>query len=221
MLLRSLFSLLILLPSINVAAQKLKKADKLIVTNLQSHIRYLADDKLEGRRAGTAGEKLASEYIGAQFQGIGLEPKGTNKWLQPFEINDGKQVNPTTLFFINGADLRLNTEFFPLAISPNKSTEAAVSMALPERGVPWFLDLKDLMEENKDNPHFDLGEAIKTKANNSAGKGATALIIYNTSTTPDNLVFNGKDRSELATIPILYVTADSKEKIPSAIRRQP
>jgi len=212
MLLRSLFSLFILLPAINVAAQKLKKADKVIVTNLQSHVRYLADDKLEGRRAGTAGEKLAGEYIGSQFQGIGLLPKGTNKWLQPFEINDGKQVNPATHFFINGSDLRLNSEFFPLVISPNQSTEAAVSMALPERGVPWFLDLKELMEENKDNPHFDLGEAIKTKANNISVKGATALVIYNTSTTPDNLAFNGKDRSERASIPILYVTADAKKR---------
>ena len=34
---------------------KLSKADQTTVTNLQSHISYLASDKLEGRRAGTAG----------------------------------------------------------------------------------------------------------------------------------------------------------------------
>ena len=32
-----------------VFAQKIKKADKIILTNLQTHIAYLADDKLEGR----------------------------------------------------------------------------------------------------------------------------------------------------------------------------
>ena len=44
-------------------AQKLKKADKVILANLQVHIAYLADDKLEGRRAGTNVEKIAYEYI--------------------------------------------------------------------------------------------------------------------------------------------------------------
>ena len=122
-------------------------------------------------------------------------------------------MNPTTHFFVNGADLRLNTEFFPLAVSPNKSTEAAVSIALPERGVPWFVDLKELMEENKDNPHFDLGEAIKTKANAVAAKGATALIIYNTSATPDNLNFNGKDREPACDNTHFVCYCRCKEKI--------
>ena len=57
-------------------AQKLKKADKLILTNLQTHIGYLADDKLEGRRTGTAGEKLAYTYIEKQFKKMNLSPVG-------------------------------------------------------------------------------------------------------------------------------------------------
>ena len=47
---------------------KLSKADNLMVANLQAHIGYLAADKLEGRRAGTNGEKLAGEYISQKFQ---------------------------------------------------------------------------------------------------------------------------------------------------------
>lgn len=193
-------------------AQKLKKADKALMTALQSHISYLADDKLEGRRAGSAGEKLASEYISGQFQAIGLTPKGTNGWLQAFEINDGKMVNPSTFFIVNGAELKLDQDFFPLNSSANKSTEAAVSMALAERGVPWFFDLKELMEENKDNPHFDLPEAIKAKANAFSVKGATALLLYNSSATPDQLKFNPKDRSEPASIPVIYITAAARKK---------
>ena len=45
------------------SAQKLKKADKLILSNLEKHIAYLSDDLLEGRRMGTRGEQLAYEYI--------------------------------------------------------------------------------------------------------------------------------------------------------------
>ena len=37
--------------------------EKAIITALRSHIGFLADDKLEGRRTGSAGEKAAYEYI--------------------------------------------------------------------------------------------------------------------------------------------------------------
>ena len=50
---------LVLLISTAGFAQKLKKADKAVIANLETHIGFLADDKLEGRRTGTAGEKLA------------------------------------------------------------------------------------------------------------------------------------------------------------------
>ena len=194
-------------------AQKLRKADKVIVSNLQAHISFLADDKLEGRRAGTNGEKLAREYISAQFQKNGLQPKGDNNgWYQSFEINDGKQVNPSTLFLINGHDLKLNDEFFPFVYSPNTNLDAAVSLALKERGVPWFMDLKEMIDENKDNPHFDLEENIKDKAKKSAEKGATALIVYNSSKVDDGLKFNGKDRSDLLPIPVLYITNKAKKE---------
>lgn len=202
--LQLLFALLLIVPA--SYAQRLKKADKAVITNLQSHIAYLADDKLEGRRAGTNGEKLAREYISTQFQQAGLAPKGEDGWFQPFAINDGKQVNNTTLFLINSNDLKLNTDFFPLAWSPNKSLEAAVSMTLPEKDVPWFFDLKDLLEDNSNNPHFDLEAAIREKAEKVSGKGATALILYNSSSIPDKLAFNAKDRTAAVSIPVLYLT---------------
>ena len=72
------------------SAQKLKKADKVALSNLEKHITYLADDQLEGRRTGTPGEKLAYEYISKEFEKAGLAAKGENEtWLQAFEVNDG------------------------------------------------------------------------------------------------------------------------------------
>lgn len=207
------FFIVTLLISSSVVGQRLSKADRAIVANLKAHISYLADDKLEGRRAGTAGEQLAREYISAQFQKAGLEPKGENgTWFQPFEINDGKQVNPQTLLLINGHELKLDDEFFPLVYSANKTLEAAVSMALKERDVPWFFDLKDLLEDNKDNPHYDLEEAIRNKAKQSAEKGATALILYNSSAIQDGLKFNAKDRAETLPIPVVYLTDKARRQ---------
>ncbi len=194
-------------------SQKLKKADKAIVANLQAHIAFLADDKLEGRRAGTKGEKLAAEYISQQFQKAGLQPGGdSGQWFQSFDIYDVKQINPSTHLIINGNDLKLNSEYFPLSFSANQSTEAAVTMALSENGVPWFSDIKDILEENKENPHFNLTEALIKKAEAGAAKGASALIFYNSSQIADSLKFNGKERVEPVKIPVFFLTNDAKKK---------
>lgn len=210
---RSLSLLLTLTLSSLAFSQKLKKADKAIVSNLQAHVSFLADDKLEGRRAGTNGEKLAAEYISQQFKKAGLQPKGDkNTWFQPFDIYDGKQINPSTHLIINGHDLKINSEFFPLSYSGNQSTEAAVTMALSESGVPWFIDLKDILEENKDNPHFDLNQSIIKKAEAGAAKGASALIFFNSSEIADNLQFNSKDKLERVKIPILFLTKEAQKK---------
>ena len=80
---RMIFLVAVMLLAQAVPAQKnkppkLNKAEKTIVTNLQSHIAFLANDKLEGRRAGTNGERLAMEYISQKFLETGLQPKGTN-----------------------------------------------------------------------------------------------------------------------------------------------
>ncbi|MBC7827482.1 MAG: M20/M25/M40 family metallo-hydrolase [Chitinophagaceae bacterium] len=210
---RSFSLLLILSISSFVFSQKLKKADKAVVANLQAHVSFLADDKLEGRRAGTNGEKLAAEYISQQFKKAGIQPKGDNNtWLQSFEIYDGKQVNSATHLIINGNDLKLNSEYFPLSYSANKSIEAAVTMALLEGGAPWFIDLKDVLEENKDNPHFDLDQAIIKKAEAGAAKGASALMFFNSSQVPDNLQFSGKNKLESVKIPVIFLTGDARKK---------
>ncbi len=194
------------------SSQKLKKADRQLHDQLKAHITYLADDKLQGRRAGTPGEQLAATYISNQFEKAGLQPKGTNGWLQSFEINDGKQINPNTFLIINGHDLKLGKDFFPLCYSPNASTEAAFSTALREEGVPWVVDLKDSLEAYRDNPHFDSYQLLRTTANTVAEKGATALIVYNTSEVDDKLEFKPKDRSEKSRIPVVYLSKEAVEK---------
>jgi aminopeptidase YwaD len=194
-------------------AQKLKKADKQILSNLETHIRYLADDKLEGRRTGTAGEKLAYEYISSQFEKAGLEPKGENgSWLQEFEVNEGRQVDAASHLIIDGNDLKLHKEYFPFAWSPNASLESTASIALQETGSPWFFDLKELLEANKNNPHFDAADEIRTRADKAAKKGATALIVFNTSAEADELKFEPRSSVEPAAIPVLYVSKEAKEK---------
>lgn len=204
---------IMLLLSFQVHAQKIRKADKLTLTNLREHIHYLADDKLEGRRAGSAGEKLASDYILLSFEKAGLQPHGEGKsWLQPFEINEGKQVNPETICKINGKVLLEGKEYFPLAWSAEKTISGEPAIALQEQGLPWFVDLKDILEANQGNPHFDLETFLHTRVKETAQKGATAIIFFNSSSIADNLSFNKRDKSDKSLIPVICLTAEGRKK---------
>jgi Zn-dependent M28 family amino/carboxypeptidase len=197
--------LLVLLAQTTVA-QKLKKKDKVVFTNLQKHVSFLADDKLEGRRTGTNGEKLAYEYISSEFSKAGLIAKGDNNtYLQAFEVNEGKEVNKPTHLIIDGNDLQLDKDYFPFVFSPNKSVEAATAIALPERGTLHFWNLNEVLEENKNNPHFDIQDTLKTKVTSATEKGATGLIVYNTSTINDDFKFEAKAKTETTAIPVVYV----------------
>jgi len=196
-----------------VSAQRLNKLDKSIIQNLQGEIGYLASDKLEGRRTGTPGEKLAYEYVSDQFKNIGLFPKGDDdSYIQTFEINEGKQILPATHLSINNTELVVTTDYFPMIFSADGKVTANVSPALLEKGAPWFWDLKDLIDTHKNNPHFDLEAAVKDKATDVAGKGATALVVYNTGATEDGLNFDGKEKSAPVKIPVIFLTKDAAAK---------
>lgn len=205
-------SILLICPIV-MAAQRMKKSDKLILNSIQQHVYFLADDKLEGRRAGTDGEKMAYEYILNQFNTNGLQPKGNNgSYLQEFEINDGKTINPSTFLMVNDAELKLNTDYFPLEYAANSSMEAVVSPVLQESNAPWFWNLKEVLEENKNNPHFDLAQAVYDRSIEAGKQGATALFIYNSSTTIDDIKYDKKDKVATVSIPVIYVSQKAMQK---------
>ena len=73
--------ILVLIPTLSYSQSKKKKrlaeekANAQLVANLKTQIQYLADDKLEGRRAGSRGEDIAMQYIIEQYKEMELEPK--------------------------------------------------------------------------------------------------------------------------------------------------
>jgi aminopeptidase YwaD len=194
-------------------AQFSKKATKATLAAVQAHVSFLADDKLEGRRTGSNGEKLAYEYISNTFKNYGLSPKGDNgSYIQAFEVNDGKGINKNTTLIIDGHDLVIEKDFFPVAFSANKNIEAMAAIALPERETIHFWNVKDVLEENKNNPHFDFNDAVKNKIKTATERGATGLLIFNTSTIDDGIKFEAKDKTPTTTIPVVYIKKTVAEK---------
>ncbi|MBS1150126.1 MAG: Peptidase, partial [Myxococcaceae bacterium] len=109
-----------------------KDALKLLTAEqLRGHVAFLASDLLEGRGPATAGDRLAQEYIAAQFEALGLKPAGTNgTWFQQFDLV-GVNGNPETLAFTGPLgkklSLKYSDEFIAVAGSqvPSSKLESA------------------------------------------------------------------------------------------------
>src|SRR5262245_60254366 len=64
----------------------------------RAHVTALAADRLEGRLTGSAGERLAADYIVAQLQRIGAKPlPGKTDFRLPFEFTAGTKDGGTRL----------------------------------------------------------------------------------------------------------------------------
>jgi len=51
-----------------------------------SYVEYLASDKLEGRLTGSEGHRLAAQFVAEHFKQAGLEPAGTQGYIQPVKF---------------------------------------------------------------------------------------------------------------------------------------
>lgn len=94
---------------------------------LEADVRYLADDSLEGREAGTTGYALAAGYVAGQFAALGIRPAG----------NDGTYFQSVPMVsvrleFGSRSDLQ-NTNARGAAILP-ESTPREDYFTLPMRG---------------------------------------------------------------------------------------
>jgi hypothetical protein len=49
-------------------------------------VKVLADDAMEGRRAGTPGHRRAAEYVAKEFEKAGLQPGGDDGWFQDVNL---------------------------------------------------------------------------------------------------------------------------------------
>ncbi len=65
-------------------------AQKIEEKNIQKHIQYLADDKLQGRQTGSEGERMAMNYIQNEFKKLKLAPMGdVSSFEQAFTFKGG------------------------------------------------------------------------------------------------------------------------------------
>src|SRR3989454_7189686 len=99
--------------AITLTAQRTQTLPSPISENaLRAHIKFLSDDRLEGRGTGARGGELAALYVAQQFEAMGLKGAGAKgSFWQPVSLV-GVKADPKTELRINGAR---GTESFKFA----------------------------------------------------------------------------------------------------------
>ena len=86
---------------------------------ISAHIRFLADDLLEGRMPGERGFDIAAAYVASQLQGMGVEPAGDEgSWFQHMTFRAGRTRSARLEVGTPGGEtaaLAFEREFIPFA----------------------------------------------------------------------------------------------------------
>ena len=73
-------------------------------SRVRDHVEYLASDQLEGREAGSPGERLAGEYLAAELTRLGARPlPGRADMFMPFEFTAGSRDGGSRVTITTGA----------------------------------------------------------------------------------------------------------------------
>ncbi len=86
-----------------------KYANSIIAADLQTHLLVIASDEYEGRETGQKGQKMAADYLAAQFKNSGLEPVNGNYFQEfPLKVQYPEGVN----FTLNGKEFKFMKDFY-------------------------------------------------------------------------------------------------------------
>ena len=143
---------------------------------MDAHLRYLADDLLEGRGPGTRGGVLAAKYVAAQFEAMGLEPAGPDRsYFQPVALV-GMKPQPTLAWGKSGEmhPLTYGVDFVAWAETPDSAVSVA---AAPVLFVGYGIQSPEWQ--------WDDYKGIDTK-------GKVLLMLVNDPGLQDSSVFNGR-----------------------------
>jgi len=179
---------------------------EITVDDFRTEVKYIASDELEGRMTGSRGTQMASDYIAAYFEEIGLKPIGDNKnYFQEFPFTSGVKIVSSQNYLQikkkgnekETTEFEVNKDFIPLAFTTNGEVEGNVVFAgygliVPgNNGVSYDsyagLDVKDkivlvlnyLPEEvdMKRRQELNLYAGLRYKALLARERGAKALLV--------------------------------------------
>lgn len=187
---------------------------------LSSHVYYLSDDKLEGRATGSAGEALALDYISDYFSFYGLDPKGTDGYLQAFEFNLGTTLGERNFLYLDNRKVELEEEYFPMSYSGTGKIKGEIVNVGYGIHAPGLYDdfanrpslsgkifVINLSSPDGIHPHSAYGEYTDylTRLKTAKAFGAKAVIFVNSDPNLDDPAFDLTRNVQEAELPVVFV----------------
>ncbi len=198
-----------------------------------SHVEYLCRPQLQGRKTGTKGEQLATNYVALHFETLGLLPAGDNDtYFQEFEFISDVTAGSENSLTVGDKTLTLDKDWRPLGFSSSSKIEpsdvvfAGYGMQIPategqeEYDSYVHADVKDkwvmvfrYMPEGvtpEQRIRFGRPSQLRFKAITAQQQGARGLIVVSgpTSGVKDQLIPMTYDGSQGSSLPVISVTDD-------------
>ena len=107
---------------------------------IEADVRFLADDLLEGREAGTRGYDLAASYVAAQYRLLGLDPAGDDgSYFQRVPMLRGQRERDGARFAIaregRTTEFVFETDFLPMVNYTHGTAEVTAPMVFVGQAV--------------------------------------------------------------------------------------
>ena len=197
-------------------------------------IQTLTTPQMEGRGDGTPGLTKAQQLLVQRYASLGLQPKGTDGFLQPFDVVVGAELTPDNRFTVQGVSgqgtLVLNQDYVPYSFSaPGEADGGLVFAGYGVTADEWKyddyggVDVRDkIVVVLQGEPALDTtrkpksgatehGDAI-TKAILARKHGAKAVVIVNGKLAPGEADllphFGGDGSQDDVGIPLVAVKND-------------
>ena len=189
-----------------------------------AHVRYLADDLLEGRAVATRGERCAGDYIAERFSELGLRPAGDgDTWFQSWMVRTGSALGEGNAFTVAGDE---GTGFIPgehwtpygfsastrvralLSVTPGEIDEQSAAAAHAELAGRALV-----IEGTAPHPHAAAPDAHRVGVS-AAAMGAAALIVLLDGDAP--LPSPEAERRAPLAIPVIAVRGAAAARVRAA-----
>ncbi len=146
---------------------------------IRAHVRFLADDLLEGRGPGTRGGDIAAKYIGTQFALYGLQPAGDNgTYFQKVPLYAVHTIEDQTKFsFVPESGAPIELTYGSDYVTKDQTGAASADIDAPIVFVGYGIDAPEY--------HWDDFAGVDVK-------GKVLLVIVNQPPSNDPAFFKGK-----------------------------
>jgi len=168
------------------------ESSEITKNELKEHISFLASEECEGRKPGTKGDLLASEYIRKELLKNGLKPLGKNAF-QQFDVLVSVKYGTDIKFSVGNKKFEFKKDFLPLTESGNSTATGKVVFAgygldIESKNVKWNdfenIDVSGnwvmiLMGSPSDKGKFMFMDGLRDKLGNAKEKKALGVILVN------------------------------------------